>query len=656
MLGNFRQLLVGRPRDLKDPQIFHSISLVALLAWVGLGADGLSSSAYGPEQAFLALGSHGYMAVYLAVMMAATVFIISFAYSHIIELFPNGGGGYLVATKLLGERAGLVAGCALLVDYIFTITISIAAGMEAIWSLLPPHFVAWKLPLEILVLALLVLLNLRGVKESIQILAPIFFVFLITHAVLIAGGLWEGATRVPELHRQVVSGTTADLKSMGLFAFLALFFRAYSLGGGTYTGIEAVSNGLPMMREPRVATGKATMGYLAISLAFTASGVMLCYLLLHVQPEPGKTMNAVLAETFVKGLHLDFPWLSQGFVILVLLSEAFLLFVAAESGFLAGPRIMANMAVDSWFPHRFAALSERLTMENGVILLGGFGLFTLLYTGGRVEILVVMYSINVFLTFSLSLLGMVRHWWQARKIQRHWRRELILQCIAFLLCAGILVVTVLEKFREGAWMTLLITSSFVAACGLVRRHYRKVKSHVGKLDESLSGIPLHEKKELRELRRELPTAVLLVSGYNGLGIHSLLSLLRLFPKHFANVVFVSVGVLDSANFKGADETGALEADLTKALDRYVDFTQRLGAEVAVTSRHAIGTEAVEEAERLCWEVSREFPRSIVFASKLIFQRENLLQRLLHNETGYAIQRRLQFSGLQTVVLPIRVMT
>src|SRR5205814_164288 len=158
--------------------MFHRISLIAFLAWVGLGADGLSSSAYGPEQAFRALGEHRYLAVYLALLMAATVFIISYSYSRIIEAFPSGGGGYLVATKLLGQQAGLVAGAALLVDYVLTISVSIASGVEAVWSLFPRHAQSLRLEAGIVILILLVLLNLRGVKESVQFLAPIFFLFL----------------------------------------------------------------------------------------------------------------------------------------------------------------------------------------------------------------------------------------------------------------------------------------------------------------------------------------------------------------------------------------------------------------------------------------------------------------------------------------------
>src|SRR3984893_18797193 len=157
-------VLIGPPRDVRDPEIFHSLSLVAFLAWVGLGSDGLSSSCYGPEEAFLALGTHQYLAVFLALLMALTVFVISASYSQTIDRFPAGGGGYLVATKLLGTYSGLVSGCALIVDYVLTIAISIASGADAIFSFLPPTWLPAKFFVAIAVVILMVAMNLRGVK------------------------------------------------------------------------------------------------------------------------------------------------------------------------------------------------------------------------------------------------------------------------------------------------------------------------------------------------------------------------------------------------------------------------------------------------------------------------------------------------------------
>ena len=192
--------------------------------------------------------------------------------------------------------------------------------------------------------------------------------------------------------------------------------RAFSLGGGTYTGIEAVSNGLAIMREPRVRTAKRTMFLMATSLAITASGILLAYLLLDVHHVDGKTMNAVLAEKFA-----GHGSLATGFVIVTLVSEGALLFVAAQAGFVDGPRVMANMALDQWMPHRMAALSEQLTMRNGVYLMAGAAALVLVYTGGSVDALVVMYSINVFITFTLSNVAMIRHAKQQRDHERDLR-------------------------------------------------------------------------------------------------------------------------------------------------------------------------------------------------------------------------------------------
>jgi amino acid transporter len=170
-----KQWVLGSPLDIQDPKVFHHVSLVAFLAWVGLGADGLSSSSYGPDEAFRALGAHAHLSPFLILMTAVTIFIISIAYSNLIEHFPGGGGGYLVATKLLGEKAGVISGCALLVDYILTISVSVASGCDALWSFLPVAWGPYKQMTEVAVLGLLMLLNMRGVKESVNNFAPNFF-------------------------------------------------------------------------------------------------------------------------------------------------------------------------------------------------------------------------------------------------------------------------------------------------------------------------------------------------------------------------------------------------------------------------------------------------------------------------------------------------
>ncbi len=648
-MDRFKELLLGKPRDIRDPEVFHKISLAAFLAWVGLGADGLSSSAYGPDEAYRALGAHTHLALFLVVMTAVTIFVISIAYSNLIEHFPGGGGGYLVATKLLGEKAGVVSGCALLVDYVLTISVSVASACDAMYSFLPPSWLGTKLLAAGLALVLLLVLNLRGVKESVTFLAPIFMFFVVSHVFMILYVIAIHFTGLPEVFHAASGELHHSIGVMGFAPVAFILLRAYSMGGGTYTGIEAVSNGVGMLREPRVQTGKRTMLLMSTSLAFTAGGILLGYLLVKASPVEGQTMNAVLLE------NLYGHWGAFGRVLIVatLFSEAALLLVAAQAGFLDGPRVLSNMALDSWVPHSFARLSDRLVTQNGVFLMGVSALATLIYTKGNITTLVVMYSINVFLTFSLTELGMSRHWIQNRAVEPRWKSQLAIHGTGLVMCVSILCVTLYEKFLDGGWITAVFTTMTIALCFWVRRHYRQTREGLSGLEKILEASPLSEEKfEPAKLDPKAPTAVLTVSDFSGYGLHHILAIQRLLPGYFKNFIFVSVGVLDSGNFKGGEAVEDLEKSKRAQLAKYVAWSRQHGLEA--DSRFAIGTEAIETLEKSIVDLSREYPRMIVFTGKLIFKEQRWYQPILHNETASAIQRRLQFNGVQVVVLPVRV--
>src|SRR5258708_1463054 len=243
MVQKLKTIVFGKRKDVLDPHVFHHLSLIAFFAWIGLGADGLSSSCYGPEEAFLSLGPHSHLALWLTVMVVGTVFLLSASYSQIIEAFPSGGGGYLVATKLLGPVAGVISGCALLVDYILTISISIASAMDAIFSFLPHGLIEWKFTVAILCLVVLIILNLRGVKESVLVLTPIFLIFVFSHIFFIFYGIFTHGSGLPVLVSNAVQDTRSGIHDLGFFTIFLILFRAFALGGGTFTGIEAVSNG-----------------------------------------------------------------------------------------------------------------------------------------------------------------------------------------------------------------------------------------------------------------------------------------------------------------------------------------------------------------------------------------------------------------------------
>ncbi len=655
MLKRIRDMLMGEAKNPMDRGIFHQLSLIAFLAWVGLGADGLSSSAYGPEEAFKALGANHHLALYLAIATGLTVFIISASYMQIISLFPGGGGGYVVASKLLGPGAGLVSGSALLVDYVLTVALSIASGVDAVFSFLPPEWQAYKLAVETVLIVLLIWLNMRGIKESIQVLVPIFIVFVITHILLIGAGLFSHGGELPGVIHGAVDETHQVAKASGLFGLLFIMVRAYSMGGGTYTGIEAVANGMSVLREPRIKTGRKTMLYMAGSLAITAGGILFCYVLFNIHPsspaEASMTYNALLCDK----VYGAWGWMSKPAIYLTLLSEGLLLLVAAQTGFIDGPNVLSNMAVDSWLPHRFANLSNRLVRLNGIMLMGAAALAVLWGSKGSVDMMVVLYSINVFITFSLSQLSMCLHWYQVRAQQGDWWHRFAINGVGFMLTGTILIATTLIKLGEGGWVTIVVTGSLVGLCLFISRHYDSVRQALKRLDDMLINLPFPETPPVEKpLLPEGPTAVMLVSGYSGLGIHSIFSMRKLFrSQDFANVIFISVGRIDSSKFKGAEEIENLKRATEEDLKRYVTLARSMG--YASDYRCVLGIDVISELEKLCDQVSAEFVEPIFFAGKLIFARENLFTKVLHNQTALEIQRRILFRGHNLVVVPIRVL-
>ena len=654
-----KNLVIGKARNPEDPRLFHKLSLVVFFAWVGLGSDGLTSSCYGPEEAFLALQGHMFLGIFVALATATTIFVISSSYSQIIELFPAGGGGYLVASKLLSPFLGMVSGCALLVDYVLTITLSVASGADALFSFLPPECYKLKLTFAVGVLGILVLLNLRGVKESVVPLVPIFLVFILTHVFLI---IYICVTHLHDFGG-VAGATLTDIQKssseLGTIGMLMLIMRAYAMGAGTYTGIEAVSNGIPILREPKVRTAKRTMHYMAGSLAFMVVGLMLGYLFYRVQHQPGKTLNAVLLEHVTAGWNESTGYV---FVLITLISEAVLLFVAAETGFLDGPRVLSNMAIDRWFPSRFASLSDRFITWNAVLLMGGAALIVMILSRGSVKFMVVLYSINVFITFLLSQLGMVRHWWNVRKKAKYWLKKAFINGVGLAMTAFILISVAVIKFYEGGWITIFITGSLVILAIIIKHSYKQSLSPLRRLDELIHiadricseqiGRNLANSNITPKLDPQAKTAIILVSGYNGLGLHALFNIPRLFGDNFKNYLFIQVGIIDAGNFKGVEEIEKLKQHINEELNCYVKLVQSQGFYAEGFS--AIGTDAVEEICSTADKILQRYPQAIFFGGQMVFPNDTFFTRLLHNYTTFAVQRKFYQQGIPFVIMPVRV--
>lgn len=641
---NLKKLIFGQPINPMHPSTRKHLALITLLAWIGLGADALSSSCYGPEEAYLAVGANSQLALYVAIFTVFTIFIISAGYSQIIELFPSGGGGYKVATKLLHPYAGLVSGSALIVDYVLTITVSIASGVDAFFSFLPAHFLSYKLAVEGIAIIILLVLNMRGIKETVRILLPIFLGFIVIHTILIVYGIVAHSKGLTTVIPATLNQTRDLAQSIGWLSVIGLVLHAYSLGSGTYTGLEAVSNNTQRLAEPRVQTGKRTMFLMAVSLSFMAGGIILLYLLWDVKPVTGQTLNAVVFHSI-----LGDGWLGQVMLAITLWLEAGLLFVAANTGFVDGPNVLANLAVDGWMPNRFRHYSSRMVTQNGLMFLGITALIILMWTEGKVSLLVVLYSINVFITFTLSLLGISAYWYKQRA-SAGWRWHFALSAFACLLTASILCITIYYKFASGGWITLLITFSIIMLCLLIKRHYQYVAKKLETLDKTMVTLSDDAISPLA-INPKLPTAIVFVSR-RSVGMHTMLSIMRLFPNQFKNFVFLIVGTVDAESFRAEEELAAMQMEVNSMLDYFVKFCYQNG--LPAEGFASFGTDTVSELKTLIDKVNAKYPNAIFFANQLITTQDNMLISFLHNQTPFILQHYLHLLGKELMIIPMRI--
>ncbi len=493
-------------------------------------------------------------------------------------------------------------------------------------------------------------LNLCGMKEVIVVLLPVFLGFVGTHAWLIVYGLLDHLPQLPALAPQTLGDTRAIAGEIGWTGLAALLLLAYSQGGGTYTGLEAVSNNVNVLAEPRVRTGKLTMLYMALSLAFTAGGIIMLYLLWGARPVAGQTLNAVVFGSILGSFGWE-AWSTQAWLLVVLVLEAGLLFVAANTGFLGGPAVLANMAADSWVPHKFRYLSTRLVTENGILVLGLAALAILLWTGGSVTLLVVLYSISVFLTFAVSLFGLCRYWLQSRGEPR-WVVRFALSLLGFVVCAVILAMLLVKKFLDGGWAALLIIAAIVGVCLAVKRHYDWTKTQIRKIDANFADLPFGSVATPPALDRAAPTACFLVGSSKGGGLHTLLWVQRIFPGHFRNFVFISVRTVDSRSYGGKEALAVMQTEASATLAYFVNFCHSNG--LAAKSYIAFGTDPIEDFEQLSRKVQAAFSNVIFFTSRLVFENENWFIRQLHNQAAMVLQRRLHLQGMQMMILPMRL--
>ncbi|MEV7085318.1 APC family permease [Streptomyces sp. NPDC093085] len=430
-----------------------------LVALPVLSADALSSVAYGPEAllAVLVLAGTAGLA-YSVPVSAAIVFLmlaVGLSYRQTIRAYPHGGGSYIVATDNLGRIPGLVAAAGLMTDYVLTVAVSVSSGMAAVTSAVP-SLAGDVVVIGVLVIAVLLAGNLRGVRQAGALFAAPTYAFVVAIFALVGFGLYHAAGRgfepVPHPPLHAVEGVG-----------LLLVMRAFASGSTAMTGIEAISNAVPAFKTISWRNARTTLSWMIGLLIALFAGTVAMVHLEGVVPRPGETVLSQLA-------HRSFG--SNGMYVFTQAATALILLLAANTAFNDFPRVLSLLARDNHAPRVFLRLGDRLAFSNGIILLSVAAALVYVAFDGNTASLIPLYAVGVFLAFTLSQSGMVVHWWRGR--ERHWRKSLCFNATGAVLSALVFITAGITKFTEGAWLAILAVGAFLLVTTRIHRHYARV--------------------------------------------------------------------------------------------------------------------------------------------------------------------------------------
>ena len=450
-----RRVLIGPP--LRSTAIAEE-RMERLLALAILSPDALSSVAYGPEamMAVLVLAGAAELKLSLPIGAALVPLMLSvgLGYRQVIRAYPHGGGSYVVASDNLGWRWGLLAGAGLIVDYILTVAVSVAAGVAAVTSAIPSVASA-TVPIGLVVITLLVAGNLRGVREAGAAFAAPTFLFVAAVALIVTVGLVKAGMRG---FHPVPAAPHRATETVGAL----LVLRAFASGATAMTGIEVISNAVPVFRPPEAVHARQTLGVMLALLISMFAGVVLVAHFDGAEPSSRQTVLSQIAHRSVDG------GIAYGFVQL---ATTLVLLVAANSAFNGFPRLLYFMARDSFVPRAFLRLGDRLAFTAGILVLAVPAAVIYAAFDGQTSPLIPLFAIGVFLAFTLAQSGMVVHWWRHR--ERRWRSALATNLVGAVLSALVVVIATLTKFTEGAWVVVALVPLIVIACTRVHAHYQR---------------------------------------------------------------------------------------------------------------------------------------------------------------------------------------
>lgn len=422
-------------------------------------SDALSSVGYGPEQIALVLAISGLVAYgyypYAFLTVLILLAIVTASYTQVTRANPGGGGSYSVAKKNLGEYPSLVAGAALFADYVLTVAVSICAGTQALVSAFPA-LQGQEVSIDLVVLfGILTLINLRGIRESAHVFVFPTYLFVLGMLGLIISGIYQALTGPGPIFPPAALARQ-DLDWM----MLALVLRAFANGCSSMTGLEAISNGVPMFKRPEHENAIKTTYWMSGLLAIMLTGISFLLLHYHVMPIPHVTMLSQIAEQTVgRG------W----FYYYIQMVTMLILFLAANTAYNGLPPLLSLLAQDGYMPRYLGMRGERLSFSNGIVLLSLVAGLLIVGFDGDVEHLISLYAIGVFLSFTIAQSGMVVHWWRERG--RNWGRRTLLNGFGAIITGIVVVVIAVSKFFAGAWIVLIFIPVMMAIFKKIKRHY-----------------------------------------------------------------------------------------------------------------------------------------------------------------------------------------
>jgi len=466
MLGRVWRLLVGEP--LSTRRVRHE-RLPVLLALPVFASDALSSSAYATEEMVMVLWAAGMAGLSLAIPISLAIitllFIVVFSYRQTVYAYPQGGGAFNVARENLGTFWGLFAAAALLVGYVLTVAVSIAAGVNAIVSAIPA-LLPYRVPLNVLFIAFMTLINLRGVRESGAVFAPPTYGFVLTFAILILLGLWRGfAGDIDPAPYPPYPGEPAALSAM-------LILMAFARGCAALTGVEAISDGVQAFKAPESRNAATTLLLMAFILSGLVLGITYTASHFHITPrvengEIVETLTSRLARTVLEGT--PFEW----FYYVVQVATMAILVLAANTAYMDFPRLSSILANAGFAPRQLANLGDRLVFNNGILLLGLLSALLIIYFRGDTHALIPLYAVGVFISFTLSQAGMARRFLRTRP--PYWQVKMLISGFGALVTCLVFLTQLIVNFRYGAWITMVAIGILIYLMYRVHGHYMDLR-------------------------------------------------------------------------------------------------------------------------------------------------------------------------------------